>query len=280
MRFCDLHTHSYFSDGTDAPEAIIRAAEQLSLSHVALCDHNTIAGVPDFLAAAANSPVTAVAGAEFSVDYEQTELHLLGLFLPEDHFPEIDEMMTQVLESKETANREMVKSLQGAGYDVDYDEIVRAFPQARINRAHIATALAERGYAASVTDAFATLLSKSGPHYRRPMRPDVFDMIAYLAKIGAVPVLAHPHINLTPKRLSAFLPKAKEAGLIGMECYYSTFNEQETALALSLAKQNGLLPSGGSDYHGAPKPDIALGIGCGNLRVPTDWALALAAKKA
>lgn len=281
MTFCDLHAHSLFSDGTDTPETLIRQADALGLSHLTLCDHNTVAGLPDFLAAARSARVKAVAGAEFSVNYEGSELHLLGLFIPEERFAEVDELMTrEVLSRKEACNREMIASLCRAGYALDYDEICRAFPQARVNRAHIATVMAERGYVSSVAEAFDTLLSKSGPHYREPQRPDVFDMIAYIRKIGAVPVLAHPHLSLSPDRLTAFLPRAKAQGLIGMECYYSTFTEEETALALSLTKENGLLPSGGSDYHGKTKPDIALGVGHGNLRIPTEWAEALAAQRA
>ena len=280
MPFCDLHVHSHFSDGTDAPAEIIRAAEGLGLSHVALCDHNTVAGLPDFLAAARDSAVTAVAGAEFSVNYNRTELHLLGLFIPEKRFSEVDTLMTEVLARKEVCHRETIGSLRRAGYDLDYDEIARAFPEARINRAHIATVMTERGYVSSVAEAFETLLAKDGPHYREPKRPDVFEMIDFIRGIGAVPVLAHPFLSLSPEELAAFLPKAKARGLVGMECYYSTFNADETALALSLARENGLLPSGGSDYHGSTKPDIALGVGHGNLCIPDEWAMALAAQRA
>ena len=279
MAFCDLHVHSVFSDGTDTPEALVRAAEGLSLSHVALCDHNTVAGLPRFLAAARGSSVVAVAGAEFSVDYAGVELHLLGLFLPKSRFSEIDALMQEVLLRKEHCHREMIASLRRAGYDLDYDEIARAFPDARINRAHIATVMVERGFVSSVKEAFASLLAKSSPHYREPKRPDVFEMIAYLRGIGAVPVLAHPFLNLSTDECAVFLPRAKDCGLVGMECHYVSFDEKETALALSLARENRLLPSGGSDYHGRTKPDVSLGVGYGNLRIPDAWALALSAER-
>lgn len=279
MAFCDLHVHSIFSDGSDTPEEIIRAAEKIGLSHVALCDHNTAAGLPRFLAAGRDSRVTAVAGAEFSVDYEGEELHLLGLFIPEERFSELDAFLHDLLVRKEACNREMIASLQRAGYDLDYDEIARVYPDAHINRAHIASVMVERGYVSSVAEAFSYLLAKGGPHYREPKRPDVFEMIAYLRDSGAVPVLAHPFLNLSPDALAAFLPKAKASGLVGMECYYSTFDEAQTILALSLAEKNGILPSGGSDYHGRVKPGAALGVGRGNLRIPDAWAVALGAER-
>lgn len=280
MTFCDLHVHSVFSDGTDTPEAIIRAAEGLGLSRVALCDHNTVAGLPDFLAAAHGRSVNAVTGAEFSVNYENTELHLLGLFIQKERFCEVEDfLLREVVRHKEICNREMVASLGRAGYRLDYDEIVRAFPQARINRMHIAAAMVKRGYLSSVAEAFDSLLAKSSPHYRQPKRPDVFEMLDFIRSIGAAPVLAHPFLNLSPDALAKFLPRAKESGLIGMECYYSTFDQAQTALALTLAEANGLLPSGGSDYHGNTKPDIGLGVGRGDLRIPDAWALALDAAR-
>ncbi len=279
MAFCDLHVHSVFSDGTDTPEEIVRVAEALGLSHVALCDHNTVAGLPRFLAAGRGSSVAAIAGAEFSVDYAGVELHLLGLFLPEERFAELDAFLKDLLLRKEACNREMIDSLRRAGYDLDYDEIARAFPDAHINRAHIASVMVERGYVSSVAEAFAYLLAKDGPHYREPKRPDVFEMIAYLSALGAVPVLAHPFLNLSPDALADFLPRAKACGLVGMECYYTTFDEKKTAPALSLAEENGILPSGGSDYHGKTKPGTELGVGHGDLRVPDAWALALAEKR-
>lgn len=281
MSFCDLHVHSVYSDGTDTPAELIRGAKAIGLSHLALCDHNTVSGLPDFLAAARDSGVCAIAGAEFSVNYGKTELHLLGLFIPEARFAEIDDLMTrEVRARKEASNREVIASLCRAGYDLDYDEICRAFPEAFINRSHIARVMAARGYVSSKEEAFSTLLAKDSPHYREPDRINVFDMIDFVRDIGAVPVLAHPFLCLSEEELTVFLPEAKAHGLVGMECYYSTFTEEETARAQALVRAFDLLPSGGSDYHGTAKSNIALGVGRGNLRIPGEWAVALGAKRA
>ena len=274
-RLCDLHAHSVFSDGTDTPARLLSLAEEAGLSAVALTDHNTTAGLPDFLAAAKGSPVEAVCGAEFSVDYRGTELHLLGLFLTPEVFPAVEARLNVFRRAKEESNRALAESLNQAGYAVDYDAIRARSPGGSINRAHIAAELTALGYTASVKEAFDRLLSPKGPHYREPKRPAVWEMIPFLRELGAVPVLAHPFLNLSEAELRVFLPEAKRAGLVGMEVAYSKYTPETAALAAELADAFGLLPSGGSDYHGAVKPDIALGRGRGSLRVPCGWLEAL-----
>ena len=273
--FCDLHTHCVFSDGSDTPEEILQQAEVLGLSAVALCDHSTISGLPRFLAAAKNSPVQAISGAEFSVDFHGKELHLLGLFIPETAFGEISALMQTVNDAKEESNRAMIASLHRAGYSLDYDSLKAVSPSGLINRAHIAAELTRLGYTESIANAFQTLLRKRGGHYTEPARLSFFSTIDFLRSIHAVPVLAHPLLQLSIPELSEMLPAAKRRGLIGMECLYSTYTQQQTNISLFLAAQNSLIPSGGSDYHGSRKPDIQLGSGKGNLKVPAQWVQAL-----
>ena len=100
-------------------------------------------------------------------------------------------------------------------------------------------------------------------------------MIGYIRSIHAVPVLAHPFLNLTDAQLTVFLPEAKKLGLVGMECFYSTYDAQTAHRSLELADECALRYSGGSDFHGAVKPDISLGWGKGALRFPLSWAAAL-----
>lgn len=275
-RLCDLHTHSIFSDGTDTPAAIIDKAEVLGLSGVALCDHNTVDGLPEWRQAAVGKPVEAVCGAEFSVAYEGAELHLLGLYIDPMHFDRIHAEMQQVNARKEQSNRRLIASLCQAGYVLDYDAVCASTPNGKFNRGHVATALTEAGYTASVAEAFDTLLSPEAGHYVEPERLTVWEMLAILCEIGAVPVLAHPLLNLDEARLRSFLPLAKAHGLRGMEVFYSEYDVETTALAADMAQRYSLLPSGGSDYHGTRKQGIALGVGRGNLRIPYTWAEALA----
>ena len=272
---CDLHTHSVFSDGTDTPAQIIDAAVALGLTAVALCDHNTADGLPDFLLAAAGKPIQAICGAEFSVDYNGTELHLLGLYLPPTSFAPIRAHMAEAARHKEQSNLALIDALARAGYPLDYAAIKASTPKGRVNRAHIAAALTNAGFTASTVEAFATLLKPTAGYYVPPRRISFWEMLDMIRLLGGVPVLAHPLLNLDPQTLADLLPEAHRHGLVGMECRYSTYTPAQTAICLELAQANGLLPSGGSDYHGRKKPDIRLGSGRGDLAVPAAWAEAL-----
>lgn len=275
LKLCDLHTHSVFSDGTFTPMEIIDEAIRIGLSAVALCDHNTVDGLPEFLSAAEGKRIDAIAGSEFSVDYCGTEIHVLGLFIPQKYFSQVADAMTEVNRSKEQSNLELIDSLSRVGIHLDYDEIKRTTPNGLVNRAHIATAMAEKGYVTSKNEAFRTYLSPEWGHYKEPMRLTVWEILDFLREIKAVPVFAHPFLDLDEPQLRTLLPMAKEKGLVGMECFYSTYSEETTETSLRLASEFGLKFSGGSDFHGAKKEDIALGFGHGNLRIPYEWCIEL-----
>lgn len=271
--YCDLHCHSVFSDGTDTPAQLLETACAQGLCALALTDHNTVAGLPDFLAAAQGKDIEAVPGVEFSTDYEGIELHILALYLRTEYFPQVTHLMRQYHLRKEESNRELVEKLAKAGYCVDYERIRAATPKGEANRALIAAELTRMGYTASVKEAFERLLRQSCGYYTPPLRPTPREMLQLIHELGAVSVLAHPYLNLTEPQLEVFLSRAKAWGLQGMEVRYSTYDEQTTRAADAIAARFGLLPSGGSDYHGANKPDISLGTGRRELCVPCEWAL-------
>lgn len=267
--YCDLHTHSYFSDGTCSPKEVVEAAEKLGLGAVALTDHNTVAGLPEFLEAARGKALEAVPGIEFSTDYGDTELHILALYVRPEHYAAITALVEEMKARKERSNIDLVASLNRAGYALDYEQIKAATPGGQVNRAHIGAALTEKGYTASIREAFRLLLSPKRGYYVQPKRLDALDTIRFIKSIGAVAVLAHPFLNLkTPEALREFLAQAKDCGLNGMETMYPLFDEETSRLAYRIAGEFGLQPSGGSDFHGRNKPDIRLGTGKGSLAVP------------
>ena len=268
MKLCDLHTHSIYSDGTSSPDELIRLAEQAGLCAIALTDHNTVSGIPHFLEAAKGSGITAVPGIEVSSDYLGNELHIVGLFRTLDHLSEVEDYVSAYLERKEQSNVDLCANLCAAGYEISYEKVKAATPDGVVNRALIAAELMRCGYVQSIKSAFATLLSKKGGYYHEPDKLDAFEVILKLREFGAIPILAHPFLSLEEAQLRTFLPKAKAAGLVGMETDYSTFDREMTALAHELADEYGLCPSGGSDYHGTNKPDIRVGVGRGTLAVP------------
>ena len=277
--YCDLHTHSVFSDGTDTPARLIELAAEAGLSAVALCDHNTVAGLPDFLEAAKDSAVEAVPGVEISTDYADKELHILALFVQSQHYAAVTALLAEGDRRKEQSNIDLVAALNAAGYALNYEEIKAKTPQGHINRAHIAAEMLELGYVESVQAAFRTLLSPKHGLYHPPKRIDAYDAIRFIKSIGAVAVLAHPFLSMDENLLRAFLPQAVEAGLDAMEVFYSKYTEETTLLAVKIAEEYGILPSGGSDYHGGNKPDIAIGIGRGELKIPHRWLNGLKKRK-
>lgn len=272
--YCDLHVHSHFSDGTWSPEQLVAEAERLGLDAIALCDHNTVAGVPRFMAAGQRSSVQTVAGIEFSTDFQGTELHILALFVQPEHYDTINAMMEDWKKKKEQSNIDLVAALNRAGYDISYAEI-REKGNGYINRAHIAAELTKKGYTESAQDAFKKLLNPSRGFYQPPEKLLAYDIIRFIKSIGAVAVLAHPFLNLDEAGLRSFLPKAVACGLDGMEVLYPKYKPEQTVLAERIAEEFGILGSGGSDFHGDNKPDIAMGSGRGTLAVPTEYLLKL-----
>lgn len=274
---CDLHNHSIFSDGTDTPEELIRLAEEAGLEAVALTDHNSVDGLPRFLAAAEHSPVQAVPGIEFSTGWLDGELHILALFVREQDYEKVRTIAAEPDRLKRESNIALAAALNQAGYRIDYAAMEASTPTGRVNRSQFGDALLAAGYVKTKQEAFETLLNEKGPYYKLPQRLPALDTIRFIRSIGAVAVLAHPFFKHTEAQIRDFLDQAVPAGLDGMETIYATYDEETTRLAFRVAEEYHLLPSGGSDYHGKAKKDIAMGVGRGNLAIPAEYFRAFAA---
>jgi predicted metal-dependent phosphoesterase TrpH len=275
-QYCDLHTHSRYSDGTAEPAEIIDLAEEIGLSAVALTDHNTVEGLPEFLAAAEGKRVRAIAGVEFSTLYGEIEreLHILALFVSPKHFDEVTALAEKPHEDKERSNLALLEALRGIGINLDYEKM-KASTKGTVNRAHFAAEMVAQGYVKNNNEAFLGVLHPDRGYYRAPKRLDAFETIAFIKSIGAVAILAHPLMHLNEKELNAFLEKARNYGLDGIETEYSEFSRVQTEQAKCAAERFGLLQSGGSDFHGKNKKHISLGTGVWGLQVPMSFAEAL-----
>ncbi len=271
MKICDLHTHTYYSDGTLSPDELIDTAVSSGLSAIALTDHNTTRGIPEFLRASAEKNVIGIAGCELTSEFEGCELHILGLFLDEYNICEIQKFGDKFTEGKKKSNEDLAKALNRGGYKIDFEKIKEKHDHGYINRAHFAMELTRLGYVRDRSEAFETLLSPNGKFYVPPYRPSATETVEFLRDMRAVPVLAHPFRSMSEEILLDFLGKAKKCGLVGMETLYAKHTEQETAKAISIAQDFGLIQSGGSDFHGSNKPDTQLGTGLGNLAVPFEF---------
>lgn len=276
--FCDLHTHSTFSDGTFTPTQLALEAEKLGLGAVALTDHNAIDGLDEFTRAAEQLKVEAVCGAEFTTEYEGTELHIVGLFIKKSAYSDVTALFDEFIRRKAESSYRLCEKLTRNGYKVDYDKLLATRPNGYVNRAHIAYELAEQGYAESIKDAFNKFLLPNGEYYTPPKQYHAFEVTEFIHDIGAVSVLAHSFLNINEATLRRFLSECIPHGLCGMETDYSEYDADTVRLARSIADEYGILRSGGSDFHGANKPHINLGTGRGELAVPMDYFKALKAK--
>ena len=180
---CDLHTHSVFSDGIYTPTQIAAEAKRLGLI-IALTDHNTAAGLPEFMDAARQLQVTAVPGAEFSTEHNGKELHLLGLFILPEHYAAVDRIVREQYAVKDAFNRALIDRLQAAGYLICYENVQRRSPNGAPNRAHMAAELLAQGYVASIQEAFDTILGEHCGFYIQPPQLPLLDTIRELRRIG------------------------------------------------------------------------------------------------
>ena len=267
MKTCDLHTHSVYSDGTLTPCELIDAAIASGLSALAMTDHNTVAGLDDFMKAAQGKPIEIVPGVEFTTADNGTELHILGLFITPGMYNAINRYIARATELKDESNYKLIKRLRERGYDITFREVMES-SKGHINRANIAAVLVKKGYIGSISEGFETILHKDYGLYEPPERLSSTETISFIRSIGAVAVWAHPYFNVDFERSKEFLPRAVKAGLQGMETVYTTYDEETAIKAKEICHSFGLYESGGSDFHGANKPKISLGKGYGNLCIP------------
>lgn len=263
---CDFHTHTNHSDGSYTPVELVRAAKEKNLI-IALTDHNTVTGLPEFMREAEREGVIAIGGTELSTDFGGKEFHLIGLFIGPEHYERVENLCTEFIRLKEYSNIDLCKKLNERGYTVDYAAVKARNVKGNANRAHIAAELIKNGYFGSVREAFDSVLDEKCGLYTPPQRLGLTDAIGFLRGIGALPVLAHPLKEVTPERLREILPELVEAGLVGIETMHSSYSEEMIEVAKRIAADFGLLESGGSDFHGLVKPDVELGIGKGNLQI-------------
>lgn len=275
---CDLHTHTIHSDGTLTPCELVLEAKKVGLSAIALTDHNTTAGLDEFMRIAAENELEAAAGVEFSTEYEGRELHLIGLFIAPKYYPMVMEFIGDLKERKNRANRELIKKLGALGLEIDYDALVASTPDGYVNRAHIAIDMLRRGYVDTVSEAFDKYLSEKTGYYVSPPKPGLFETIEFIDSIGAISILAHPLLQLSREELRELLLKDGCRKLVSIETLYGKYSEDDRDFSGALCRELSLLPSGGSDFHGANKPGQMLGVGKGDLFVPYEFYLKLKEK--
>lgn len=258
MKYCDLHNHTIYSDGSDTPYELCMLAKQKEISALAITDHNTINGIFEFEKCAKEMGLDYILGSELTTQHNGSEVHIIAMFINENNAHCIADFIERVQKIKRESNINLAKKLTQDGYKISLEDLEKRFGK-NINRAHFATVMIEMGMVKSIEEAFNGILKEGNGYYSVAKRPDTLKTISDIVSWGCIPVLAHPLLNFTENELEEFLPLAKKAGLVGMEAYYSKFSEEQTEYLLKLAKKHSIIASGGSDYHGNIKKTVGLG---------------------
>jgi 3',5'-nucleoside bisphosphate phosphatase len=253
----DLHAHTSWSDGTCGVIDLFREAAEAELSTLALTDHDTVAGWAELPEAVAASGVAAVPGIEVSSEHERLSVHILALLVDPDPGTRLSAEMARARSSRTDRARRMVE-LIGEDHPITWDDVLEqvAGESTVIGRPHIADALVAHGAIPDRSAAFQEILSPSGPYYVPYYAPSPGDAVRAIRDAGGVAIIAHPASASRDAGLPVdLLEDMVRAGLAGIEVDHREHDEAERARLRDFARTHDLLITGGSDYHGAGKPN-------------------------
>jgi predicted metal-dependent phosphoesterase TrpH len=268
----ELHTHTTYSDGTLAPEQLVDQAAAAGLAALAITDHDIVTGVGPARRAAAGLALELVAGIEFSCNLDGREIHVLGLF--------IDENSAQLVEATERSRdfrrqraAEIVERLHELDLPIELAAVEAVVGEGSIGRPHIAQALLDHGAVATLDEAFRRYIGVGRPAFTPKPTLGAEEVIGVVHRAGGVAILAHPASSRV--REEEILQLAG-LGLDGFEVIHPKHSTEASAWLRDLIQRTGLLPSGGSDYHGPGGGTTRLG----EHAVSIDWLEALRAAAA
>ncbi len=267
MRYVDLHVHSNASDGTLTPSEVVHLALQKNLAAIALSDHDTVKGVPEAISAAEGTTLEVVPATELSCYYRNVEIHVLGLFV-DYRDADFQSKLEELEQERMQRNLDMIALFQRDNISITLEELQAGNPRSVITRAHFARVLVEKGYCKDKNAAFDRYVGVGCPYYlpKPQITPEL--SLPLITKAGGIPILAHPMLyKLGYRQVEELIQYLIPLGLKGIEAYHSSNNISQSDKLRSLALKYHLVVSGGSDFHGANKPDIELGTGRGGLRI-------------
>lgn len=268
MKTVDLHVHSTKSDGSFTPSELVDYAIEKGLAAFALTDHDTTEGLEEAFMAAKGKDIEVIPGIEFSTEYQGKDIHILGLYI-DYNGEEFKKYLVDFQNSRTIRNEKMCKKLSEHGVDITYEKLQKRFPEAVLTRAHYAKFLWEEGYVSSIKEAFDRYIGDHAPCFLPREKVTPVQAVELILRAKGVPVLAHPVLyGMSDERLETLVSTLKDAGLVGIEAVYSTYNNADERRMKALAKKYNLLISGGSDFHGTTKPGLDLAVGYGKLFIP------------
>jgi 3',5'-nucleoside bisphosphate phosphatase len=260
-RFVDLHTHSTASDGLSSPSDVVAAARAASLAAIALTDHDTLEGVPEACAAGERLGVRVIAGVELSAHEGDRELHVLGLHLT--RVSTLEDRLVALRATRRARAAQIVEKLRGLGFPIDLDAVWQEAGAGAVGRPHVARVLIAKGWAKDHRDAFDRLIGSGKPAYVPKQRLPLPEAVMMVREAGGLAIIAHPGPDGSRARLETF----KRIGFDGVEVRHPSHTAEDIARLGTLAEYLDMVPSGGSDWHGASEGPRTLG----NMRVPFAW---------
>ena len=263
----DLHTHSIYSDGSMTPAELVRHAKDEGLSAIALSDHDSIGGVAEAVEEGKRIGIEVIPAIELSAEAE-TETHILGYYIDINNQALLDklEYVRQVRRERE---EEICEKLRELGFDVSMEEVEELAETDVLCRAHFAKLMVAKGYVESVKQAFDLYLANGRPAYSGRQAMTDEEAVKLIDEAGGVSFLAHLHLTRKPHdELVSFVKRLRDAGLCGIEGYYTEYTPEMQDEFQAIARDLGMPISGGTDFHGAFKPHISIGRGLGNMSIP------------
>lgn len=268
----DLQIHSNYSDGSNSPTELVQLAKELDLHAIALTDHDTVEGIPEFLQAGEQFGINTIPGVEISVDTDlpaNGHVHMLGLFVDiQDR--ELRQKLDFLRNHRTIRAEKMVQKLNNLGIDISFSEVLDEAGAGSIGRPHIAKILLKKDYVSTLQSSFNKYIGKGRPAFVEKVKFRENKAIQMIKDSGGLAILAHPHIMNYPT-LDHMLAKVLElqaCGLDGLEIYYPGMSVKVVQALTVLAEEHDLLISGGSDFHGENKEGISMGSGRGDLNIP------------
>ena len=263
--FVDLHTHSTVSDGSFTPSELIREAVRIGLKAIALTDHDTVSGNDEAAAEAENLNFTFVPGVEIGCDYTNAIFHIVGLWI-NLHNEKLRLTLDDLVNFRTNRNHYIIEKFHNLGIDIEYEEVQAVAGNEVVGRPHFAQVLFKKGVVSSYQEAFEKYLGRGKKAYMDKKRLTVNEGIELIISAGGIAILAHPseYCLTNEAKIRSVLSELSNAGLGGIEAYYSTHSTVQTSLYIKIAAEYNLAVSGGSDFHGKIRQGIELGSGLKN----------------
>jgi len=243
----DLHVHTTASDGRFTPAEVVHKAVENGLTIIAIADHDSVDGIaPALMAAEAFPRLKVIPCVEISTDVPNGEVHILGYFIDYDN-RDLQARLEKMRDSRRERAQGMIAKLKNLDIHIEWERVQEIAGTGSIARPHIARAMLEKGYVATLKEAFNKYIGRSGPAYVEREKMTPMEAVELVLWANGLPVLAHP---LTMNDLEPAVIELKLAGLVGIEAYYNGYTAEEINTLVSLAKKYNLITTGGSDYHG------------------------------